>query len=1111
MSDKTNMKKPGLFSSIRGKTTLYIISSVVVVYIITGTVLFISLLNTQRDFTTSEFVNITSRHVANFERKINTALDYLSSVTSVLEFQISEGITDREVLQRTMYFMFDGHTVDSSSIYIEPNMYDGKDDEYIGTVYGTAATGRIAFYYYRHNGRTGYRQEALYGDRGFTLPVYIDTKAANAPTYTSPTVYNIDGVDTLMFAIAYPILGQRGEFIGVVTANIILSELYELLNEEEIFETGYLIIANDKSDVIYSPIYEDIGRTREEAGLDYPLPPDDVALSIFNARSMINDKRTLVALQAIYFPQFDGRFYVSVTAPLSEINTESTRILFIVLAMSAALLVIITIFLYYLIGRFTKPLIEFSKSTREIAKGNYGVRITEDYQDELALLKDSMNTMTERIEKSFGILQNILNGVDAFVYVTEPITGELLFINNKMKEVLDLSDDVIGEPCYRVIHSSEEGICEHCPRRRFYEDRETAVLWESHDNVTDKYYHNTSVFIDWIDNERAHLQHSVDITDLKKVTEEKTKAEEMSATKSAFLANMSHEIRTPMNSIIGFSELALDDDISDKTKNYLVNIHENSKWLLSIVDDILDISKIEAGKLELESIPFDMHDLFIACRSMIAPKADEKGIRLHFYAEPSIGKMPLGDPTRLRQVLTNILSNAVKFTSSGIVKIQSTIKHSTTDTVTMYFEIKDSGIGMTDEQIQRIFDLFTQAESGTTRKYGGTGLGLPITKHLVEMMGGTLEVESTVGVGSKFSFVLTFDTISVDNAKHLQQYETKVVVDELKKPTFKGEVLLCEDNQMNQQVICEHLARVGLETVVAENGKIGVDMVQKRKDEGWKQFDLIFMDVHMPVMDGLEAAERIYEIDSIIPIVALTANIMAHDREVYKQSKMVDFVGKPFKSQELWACLLKYFVPTHWQEQDTKKAAQEDDALMSKLISGFVAKNSSKYEEIEAALADGDIVLAHRLAHTIKSNAGQLGKTELQKIADEIEESLKDGKNKTTPSQMATFKDELTMVLQELRQIDRASASGNDNASDTDEPLDESSAKALLQELKPLIEDNDPMALDYTTRLKQIHGTEELIKAIDNFDFTPALIELEKLFYLALASDPDAHPYNTEV
>jgi len=488
--------------------------------------------------------------------------------------------------------------------------------------------------------------------------------------------------------------------------------------------------------------------------------------------------------------------------------------------------------------------------------------------------------------------------------------------------------------------------------------------------------------------------------------------------KSVFLANVSHEIRTPMNSIMGFSELALDGDFTPKTREYIENIRTNAKWLLEIINDILDISKIESGKMELEDIPFDLHELFSSCRTLVMPKAVEKGIMLHFYAEPSVGRRPVGDPTRLRQVFVNLLSNAIKFTNAGMVKLHSDITSMTNDTISMHFEIKDSGIGMSSEQIERVFTPFTQAETGTTRIYGGTGLGLPISKNLVEMMGGKLFVESTPGVGSKFSFDLTFSTIPRSEEEML---ERKIGLKEIEKPLFDGEILLCEDNVMNQQVIKEHLIRVGIDTFVAENGKVGVDTVSDRIKNGTKQFDLVFMDMHMPVMDGLEASAKIRELDPSIPIVAMTANIMADDMDVYKASGMKDCVCKPFTSQELWRCLLKYFTPVEKKEalpDDTSAMIEnlpESDAEFQKTLRKvFYNSSINKYKEISEAINKKDIKLAHRLAHTLKGNAGQVGKTELQKAAAQVEHHLRDGINLVTEELFNALKKELDQVLSEF-------------------------------------------------------------------------------------------------
>ena len=562
-----------------------------------------------------------------------------------------------------------------------------------------------------------------------------------------------------------------------------------------------------------------------------------------------------------------------------------------------------------------------------------------------------------------------------------------------------------------------------------------------------------------------------------------------SGAKSEFLAKMSHEIRTPMNSVIGYSELALDEKLSPKVKNYLTNILQNSEWLLQILNDILDISKIESGKFEFEKVPFDLHEIFETCKTIISAKADDKGVYLHFYTEPSIGKVPLGDPTRLLQILLNLLSNSVKFTSAGMIKVHSAIKDINDEKVTILFEVKDTGIGLTEEEIKKIFEPFTQAESGTTRKYGGTGLGLAITKNFIEMMGGTLYVVSTPGIGSSFGFELTFDLADSDDEIVLEHMKTQSKMD---KPTFTGEVLLCEDNQMNQQVITEHLARVGIKTTIAENGKVGVDMIRDRiynikSGVSEKQFDLIFMDIHMPVMDGLEAAKIIQDLKTDIPMVAMTANIMSNDSELYKMNGMNDYIGKPFTSQELWSCLLKYFTPVKWQSEDVKQYEQSDSELKKKLITGFVRNNLNKYSEIVDAINTGDIKLAHRLAHTLASNAGQLKKTALHKASQDVENQLKAGTDQPSHDQMMTLKKELTTVLDEFIPMVR------EMKSNTTKTQDNTITHTLPDKLEFLLKDSDPECLLYVTDLRLIPGSENLIQLMEDFEFESALEELLEL------------------
>jgi signal transduction histidine kinase/DNA-binding response OmpR family regulator len=546
-------------------------------------------------------------------------------------------------------------------------------------------------------------------------------------------------------------------------------------------------------------------------------------------------------------------------------------------------------------------------------------------------------------------------------------------------------------------------------------------------------------------------------------------AEAASQAKSAFLANMSHEIRTPMNSIIGFAELAQNGSIPAKTKEYINNISESAKSLLQIINDILDISKIEAGKMKLENIPFDLHDIFAYCQAVIAPKAAEKGITLYCYAEPSIGKKILGDPFRLRQALINLLFNAVKFTNVGTVKLSASIVNSDDASATIHFEVKDSGIGIGSKQTHKIFEPFTQADDSITRKYGGTGLGLAITNNIIAMMGGKINVESALGIGSKFSFDLKFNI--VNNASEIPL--NKITIPSFEKPNFKGDILICEDNAMNQQVICEHLKNAGLETVVADNGKEGVDIVAKRIKSGEKPFDLIFMDIHMPVMDGLEAASKIVAMGVKTPIVAVTANVMTNDLELYKTSGISDFVGKPFTSHELWKCLLKYLPPLSFSAIDKT----DYEKMKKHLKENFVKDNQNKYAEIKNAIDCGDAELARRLVHTLKSNAGQIGEIRLQEVAAVVEGDIKKAE---------ILEAELKLVLEKLSPLLAEASVKTENISKKE-------ISELFKKLEFMLVNKNPECMNLLNDIRVIPKAENLVRQVEDFEFKLALIELFKL------------------
>jgi len=1111
------------FSGIKAKTVIYTIIPVIVSFIIISTILFFSLFNAYQNTAKAEFNNIVKKHTKIFENKISGVIDYLSFVSSVLEFQIAENETDRESLQKLLSIIFHNNSdIDGSSIYFEPDMYDGKDAEYRGTLFGTGLSGRICFYYSRIGEDVSYSAEALENEEEFSLPLYLKVKNSNMPIYTDPFDVTIDDEKIFMFVIAYPIHGKNGEFIGAITGDIHLKEIYQTLQAEKIYKTGAVFITNDNGRIIFSSKYEDIGKTREEAGLVSAVPsapqtqytsstwleeihnksvhPVTEDSQIIKIRSALNNKNTFIARETIFFPQLNSRYYFSVVVPLDEVNAEGNRLLVIVLVISMFILFGISSILYFIAGKITKPIIEFSNVANKIAQGNYNIRIENDYRDEFLQLKETLNLMTSRIEenineseKSLRILKNILNGINALIYVIVPETCELLFINDALRNMFNLKEEEgIGQSCYKLFRNSDTR-CSFCPCRELEKNPDSKVIWEEHHPDLGKDIRHINCLIDWPGKVKVLLQYAFDITEVKKITEEKLlaqqekeRAETTSRMKSVFLASMSHEIRTPMHGIIGFSELALDDNIPLKTKNYLSKIKTSAESLLLIINDILDVSKVEAGKMELENIPFNINEVFKLCRMISSPKAQEKGLTLFCYAEPSVGRMIVGDPTRLRQVLLNLISNAIKFTNNGMVKMLSAITAKTDDTITMHFEVKDSGIGMTEDQLNRIFQPFMQADGSTTRKYGGTGLGLTIAKNLIDLMGGSLTAESTFGLGSRFSFELTFKTINKTESN--QAIMPAVYFDE--KPIFKGEVLICEDNALNQMVISDHLSKVGLKSVIAVNGRIALELIKKRIENKEKLFDLIFMDIHMPEMDGLETSSAIIGMELKIPIIALTANIMANDKDTYLEAGMLDCLPKPFVTQELWSCLLNYLKPV--SKKALKKATDhlqdeqiEEEEKQMQLIRVFVNSNQTTIKDIKDALGAEDTKTAHRLAHTLKGVAKLVGQKKLSQAAQAAEDTILSGNTEQLSGQMKVLESEMEASLAELIPLCNHNKEKT-GTSDADGFVDKESALKLLEKLDLLLEEDNFDSLNLVNDLRMIPGTVQLIIYIENMKFKQA-------------------------
>ncbi len=388
----------------------------------------------------------------------------------------------------------------------------------------------------------------------------------------------------------------------------------------------------------------------------------------------------------------------------------------------------------------------------------------------------------------------------------------------------------------------------------------------------------------------------------------RTKKEAIAATeaKALFLANMSHEIRTPMNGIVGMVDILKQTDLTPVQDEYLSIIESSGENLLTIINDILDYSKIEAGGIELEHIPFKLNFELNSVVNMLKIMADKKGLFLKLDIDEMTPDVLVGDPVRLKQIIINLVNNAIKFTEKGGVSISvEPQKLNGKNAVIIQFKISDTGIGISEEGKNRLFQSFSQVDKSTTRKFGGTGLGLAISKSLSEMMGGEIGVESVVGKGSTFWFTASFEMTSEE--KFLESIQKNFYQNDSENSFVKHlYILLAEDNKINQKVASVILNKMGHTLDIVNNGKEALERFEQNI------YDLIFMDIQMPEMDGMEATKLIREFENRenrtkkIPIIAMTANTMEGDREKYLQIGMNDYVSKPFKSEELISIFNNY-------------------------------------------------------------------------------------------------------------------------------------------------------------------------------------------------------------
>jgi signal transduction histidine kinase/CheY-like chemotaxis protein len=823
------------------------------------------------------------------------------------------------------------------------------------------------------------------------------------------------------------IFDESGNPLGVVCLNVDLERIKEHVLKTYFTENNSGVLLSRQLEVLAHTEKVFWGKSLRDLDIGIADLADDLEQGETISERKIKNYRGEASIA--FFRQLENGWYIGIVTPEGVYFEEIGRMRLTLIMLGTVLAVILSAILI--------RMIKLKQKSDERIQAMYGTTMAKVRE-----ANEAKNTV--------GILKNILNGIDALVYVSVPSSGEILFVNNHLKAHYNLENDCIGQVCYNALQEGMTQRCYFCPCYQLDNDPANPVVWIEHSTKTRRVYRNTDSYIEWPGSGMVHLQHSIDITELNSAKEEAIQANKA---KSNFLARVSHEIRTPMNAILGITEIQLQNEkFNPDTQEAFEKIYDSGYLLLSIINDILDLSKIEAGKLELVPIKYDVSSLINDTVHLNIMRFENKPIEFSLEVDKKIPLQLFGDELRIKQILNNLLTNAFKYTDSGKVTLSIASERISWEDASMtalIFKVKDTGQGMTKEQVDNLFMEYTRFNLEANRETEGTGLGLNITKHLVRLMNGEIFVESEKDKGSMFTVRLPQVTIGSEElgsemAANLSEFHHSRSKQLERMPQITreympyGRVLIVDDVETNLYVAKGLLAPYGLSVETSMNGFDAIDKIRNGA-----VYDVIYMDHFMPKMDGIETVRNIRSLGYQEPIIALTANALAGQMDMFLANGFDGFISKPIDTRKLNGSLNELIRDKH--PSDVVEAARRQKADMVHKYATSVAPQSFASTQImdifvgdaeRAVLAietvatknyrrDNDIQMYITNVHAMKSALANIGEMELSALATKLEQAGRDHNIPLMVEETPVFLAKLRLLIQKNR-----SEKADDDAAD---------------------------------------------------------------------------------